>query len=135
MDLDVIHGYLVQSYWARGIPRDLVARAIAGSLPVGAFTRDGAQVGFARVITDTATFAYLADVFVLESHREKGLGRWLVESILAHPGLGGLRRWMLATQDAHELYRSYGFRPLANPDRFMEIHRPNPYLATEGTTP
>ena len=118
-DLDVIHGYLVRSYWAEGIPREVVARSVAGSLCFGLLEGE-AQIGFARVITDRATFAYLADVFVLEPHRGQGLGVWLVECVMEHPELQGLRRWSLVTRDAHALYRRTGFTALAAADRWME---------------
>jgi N-acetylglutamate synthase-like GNAT family acetyltransferase len=128
LDLDVIHRYLSEeSYWAQGIPREVVARSIANSLCFGIYERDGAQVGFARLITDRATYAYLADVFVLASHRGKGLSKRLMETIIAHPDVQGLRRWTLATRDAHELYARYGFTPIAKPDRLMERHAPNVY--------
>jgi GNAT superfamily N-acetyltransferase len=130
LDLDVIHAYLVDSYWSPGIPRAIVERAVRGSLAFGLYDRD-AQIGFARVVTDGATFAYLADVFVLPAHRGGGLGRWLVESVLAHPALTGLRRFLLATRDAHSLYARFGFAPLMRPDRMMEISRPDIYR-TEG---
>lgn len=120
LDRGAIHGFLAGSYWAKGIPRDVVDRSIDGSLCFGVFDGER-QVGFARVITDFATFGYLADVYVLESHRSRGLAKWLMESILAHPELQGLRRWMLATHDAHGLYRKAGFTPLAHPDHFMEL--------------
>ncbi|HEX2183426.1 MAG TPA: GNAT family N-acetyltransferase [Rubrobacteraceae bacterium] len=123
VDLDVVHGYLTASYWAAGIPRETVARSIAHSLPFGLY-HGARQVGFARAITDRATFAYLADVFVLEEHRGRELGKWLVEVILSHPDLQGLRRWMLATRDAHDLYRRYGFAGLGRPEIFMEIVSP-----------
>jgi GNAT superfamily N-acetyltransferase len=119
LDLGVVHGYLEGSYWAAGIPEDVVRRSIEGSLCFGVY-KDAEQVGFARVITDRATFAYLADVFVLEEHRGQSLGKWLIETILSHPDLQGLRRWMLATRDAHELYRRYGFAELDSPGIFME---------------
>jgi GNAT superfamily N-acetyltransferase len=119
LDLEVIHGYLSSSYWAAGVPEEVVRRSIEDSLCFGVY-RGEEQVGFARVITDRATFAYLADVFVLEGHRGRGLGRWLVEVVLSHPELRGLRRWMLATRDAHELYRRYGFAELGRPGIFME---------------
>jgi GNAT superfamily N-acetyltransferase len=126
LDLDVIHGFLTRSYWAAGIPRQIVEKSVEHSLCFGLY--DGAeQVGFARVISDFATFAYLADVFVLESHRGRGLSKWLMERIMAHPELQGLRRWMLATRDAHGLYRRYGFGPLEAPDNYMVIARPNIY--------
>lgn len=128
LDIDAIHGFLSQTYWSPGIPRTVVARAIAHSLCFGVY-REGAQVGFARVITDRATFGYLADVYILEPHRGLGLSRRLVEAIRAHPELQGLRRLMLATRDAHALYAQHGFSPLAAPDRFMEIHAPDAYKA------
>jgi len=127
MDVDAVHAFLAQTYWARGIPRETVARAMAHSLCFGVFD-GGAQVGFARVVTDQATFAYLADVYLLESHRGRGLARRLVQAVLAHPRLQGLRRWLLVTRDAHALYRQQGFEPVAHPDRIMEIHRPDAYL-------
>ena len=120
LDRGVIHRFLADSYWARGIPRAVVDRSIDHSLPFGLFEANR-QVGFARVITDYATFAYLADVFVLESHRGRGLARWLTEVILSHPDLQGLRRWVLATRDAHALYRKVGFRDPEDPSRYMEI--------------
>jgi GNAT superfamily N-acetyltransferase len=124
LDLDVVHGFLTTSYWSPGVSRDTVARAAANSVVFGIY-RDGpqgstSQVGYARAVTDRATFAYLADVFVLESERGAGLGHWLVETVLAHPELQGLRRWMLATADAHGLYAAHGFAPLGVPERFME---------------
>jgi len=127
LDIDAIHAYLTRSYWSPGIPKAVVERAIAGALCFGLFTEAGNQVGFARMITDAVTFAYLADVYVLEEHQGKGLGKWLIETILAHPSLQGLRRILLATRDAHGLYEQYGFKPLAKPEGFMEIHRPNSY--------
>ena len=127
LDLDVIHGFLSGSYWAAGIPRELVARAIRHSTCFGAF--DGSeQVGFARVISDHATFAYVCDVFVLASHRGRGVGKRLMAAIRSHPELQGLRRWVLFTRDAHELYRQYGFTEARQPERLMEI-RSGPYPA------
>ena len=120
LDLESIHSYLSQSYWAASVPENVVRRSIEGSLCFGVY-KDEEQVGFARVVTDRATFAYLADVFVLEEHRGRGIGKWLVEVILSHPDLQGLRRWMLATRDAHDLYRRYGFAELRQPAIFMEI--------------
>jgi GNAT superfamily N-acetyltransferase len=119
LDLEVVHGYLSRSYWAAGVPEDVVRRSIENSLCFGVY-RGEEQAGFARVVTDRATFAYLADVFVLEEHRGQGIGKWLVEVILSHPDLQGLRRWMLATRDAHDLYRRYAFTELARPGIFME---------------
>ena len=127
LDLDVIHGFLTNCYWAKGIPRDLVARSIEHSLCFGIYDGNGAQVGFARVITDFATIAYLGDVFVLESHRGRGLSKWMMECITRHRALQGLRRWILLTQDAHSLYSQFGFTPLKAADRYMELHNPDVY--------
>jgi GNAT superfamily N-acetyltransferase len=127
LDLNVIHGFLTQSYWAAGVPVEIVKRSIENSLPFGLYDNDR-QIGFARVITDYATFAYLADVFVLEDARGAGLGKWLVAAIISHPELQGLRRWMLATRDAHGLYRTVGFENLKQPDRWMEKHEPDVYV-------
>jgi GNAT superfamily N-acetyltransferase len=127
-DVDVIHAFLVESYWAKGVPRETVARSIRGSLCFALL--DGSrQVGFARVISDRATIAYLGDVFVLPDYRGRGLGTWLVECVLAHPELQGMRRWMLGTRDAHGLYQKLGFTPLARPDRVMEIRNADVYGA------
>ena len=126
IDLGVVHGFLTDSYWARGIPREVVARAIENSLCFGVYG-DGKQLGFARVISDYATYAYIADVFVLESYRGYGLGKWLMECIIRHSWLQGLRRWSLATMDAHGLYAKVGFTPLKTPERFMELHNPEVY--------
>ena len=124
LDLATIHGFLAgRSYWAAGRPAEVVRRSIENSLAFGLYRGDE-QVGFARVITDYATFAWLADVFVLEAERGRGLGKWLVETVLAHPQLAGLRRWVLATKDAHELYRRFGFAELLRPERWMEMHDP-----------
>ncbi len=110
LDFDVIHGFLGgESYWARGRSRERVERSVENSLPFGLYRGDGRQVGFARVVTDRATFAWLADVFVVAEERGRGLSKWLVECVLAHPELQDLRRWLLATRDAQELYRRYGF--------------------------
>ena len=121
LDVDVIYNFLSgSSYWARGRSRERVERAVAHSLPFGVY-RDGRQVGFARVVTDYATFAWLADVFVLDSERGRGVGKWLVETIVSHPELREVRRWLLATRDAQELYRRFGFRDLnASPLGWME---------------
>lgn len=127
LDLDVIHGFLTNCYWARGIPRDIVAQSIEHSLCFGIYDGRGAQVGFARVISDYTTFAYIADVFVVESHRGRGLGKFLMECIKQHPQLQGLRRWTLSTVDAHKLYAQFGFTPLSWPERYMEILRQNHY--------
>ncbi len=126
LDRALIHRFLARSHWAKGLPETVLERAIEHSLAFGLY-RDGRQVGFARVVTDHATFAYLADVFVVAAERGKGLGRWLVESILAHPGLQGLRRWLLGTRDAHDLYRRCGFSEPAPPFAFLERHDPAIY--------
>ncbi|MEO8199197.1 MAG: GNAT family N-acetyltransferase [Gemmatimonadota bacterium] len=128
LDLAVIHGYLARSYWAAGIPRAIVARSIDHSLPYGLYHRDQ-QVGFARVVTDHAVFGYVADVFVLEGHRSRGLARWMMRCILETPDLQGFRRWLLLTKDAHAIYQSVGFVPVAEPARFMEMVKRNPYNA------
>jgi GNAT superfamily N-acetyltransferase len=119
IELDVVHGFLAASYWAADIPREVVRRSIEHSLCFGLY-HEGRQIGFARVITDRATFAYLGDVFVLEAYRGRGIARWLLEVIQAHPDLQGLRRWVLLTRDAHALYRQAGWTSLAAPDRYME---------------
>ena len=126
LDEHLIYTVLSESYWAKGIPREVVARSIRNSLCFGVL-RGSEQVGFARVISDSATFAYLADVFILEDFRGRGLAKFLMQCILRHPELQGLRRWTLATRDAHGLYAQFGFKPLANPDRFMELHNPDVY--------
>ncbi|HEX4399351.1 MAG TPA: GNAT family N-acetyltransferase [Trebonia sp.] len=129
IDLDVVHGFLTTSYWAEGVPRDVVARSVANSLVLGLYQAggqdgQGAQVGLTRVVTDRATFAWVADVFVLPGHRGRGLAHWMIETLLAHPDMAGMRRFMLATSDAHQVYADCGFTPLAAPGRFMEIVRP-----------
>ena len=126
LDVAAVHAYLTQSYWSPGIPRAVVERTIANSLCFGLYC-GAEQVGFARVVTDRATFAYLADVFILDPHRGKGLSKWLMEFVKGHEDLQGLRRFMLATRDAHGLYRQFGFTELANPSRMMEILQPNVY--------
>lgn len=126
IDVDAVHAYLTRSYWAQGVPRDIVSRAVEASLCFGLFAGD-LQVGLARVVTDHATFAYLCDVYVLERHRGRGLGKWLIETVHAHPDLQGLRRFLLATRDAHGLYRQFSFTPLAHPEFFLEINRPEIY--------
>lgn len=129
LDVKAIHAYLTQSYWSPGIPFATVARAVDNSVCVGAYLGE-AQVGFARVVTDKATFAYLADVYVLEPHRANGLSRRMIEAITQHPDLQGLRRWLLITRDAQGLYAKFGFKPLAAPDRFMELRSQNAYAAS-----
>jgi GNAT superfamily N-acetyltransferase len=129
LDLDLIHGFLTECYWAKGIPRSVVARSIENSLCFGIYSGKK-QVGFARVISDYATYAYLGDVFVLESHRGHGLGKWLMQCIMEHPWLEGLRRWSLVTRDAHGLYREFGFTPLQAPELYMEIYNRDVYTKT-----
>ena len=125
-DVDLIHSFLTNSYWAEGISREIVRRSIDGALCFGVF-ENNKQIGFARMITDKATFAYLADVFIMEEYRGRGLSKWLMQIIMSHPDLQGLRRMMLATRDAHELYKKFGFTPLNNVDRWMHIHDPDVY--------
>ena len=125
-NVDAIHAFLTRSYWCEGIPCDVVERAVQGSLCFGLFD-GGAQIGLARVVTDCATFGYLCDVYVLESHRGRGLGKWLIECVMAHPQLLGLRRLNLATRDAHQLYVRFGFKPMAQPEVWMEWHKPDIY--------
>ncbi len=128
LDLDAIHRFLTRSYWAEGIPRETVARSIENSLCFGVYN-GGEQVGFARVVSDFATYAYLADVFVLESYRGRGLAKELIATIMAHPELQGLRRWSLGTRDAHGLYAQFGWTSVENPARtMMEIADPDVYL-------
>lgn len=131
MDVDAIHAYLTRSYWCEGISKELVAKAMAGSLCFG-LLEGLRQVGFARVVTDRATYAYLCDVYVLEEYQGRGLGTWLMRELMTHPDLQGLRRWGLVTRDAHRLYEKLGFTALANPPGHMEIARPGMYLEGSG---
>ena len=150
LDLDIIHDFLTNCYWAKGIPREVVARSIEHALCFGVYdgtseksprlakgARHGApgfvQVGFARVVSDFATVAYLGDVFVLESHRGHGLGEWLMECIMQHPALQNLRRWILLTRDAHGLYSQFGFTPVKAPERYMELHCADVYETRKNT--
>jgi len=126
MDVNLIHSFLTRSYWAEGISKEIIRRSIEGALCFGVFENDK-QVGFARMITDKATFAYLADVFIIDEYRGLGLSKWLMEVIMSYPDLQGLRRMMLATRDAHELYKKFGFTQLNNVDRWMHIHYPDVY--------
>src|SRR5579859_5597300 len=128
LDVDVIHEFLSKrSYWATGRSREIVERSIANSLCFGVYDTDAKQqVGFARVVTDFAIFAYIADVFILEPYRGRGLSKWLIESIRAHPDLQHLGRWLLATKDAHEWYRQFGFHELEAPERWMQVRRHSP---------
>jgi N-acetylglutamate synthase-like GNAT family acetyltransferase len=126
LDINVIHGFLTSSYWAENIPVETVRKSIEGSMCFGVYD-ENRQIGFARMITDKATFAYLADVFILEEYRGRGLSKWLMEIIMNSPELQGLRRIMLATRDAHGLYKKSGFTPLTQPNRWMQIHNPDIY--------
>ena len=119
IDVDLVHRFLTASYWAEGIPREVVARSIEHSLCFGLYHGDR-QIGLARVITDRATFAYLADVFVVDEYRGRGLAAWMLDVFQAHPDLQGLRWWLLATRDAHDLYRKAGWKALERPERLME---------------
>jgi len=126
LNLDAVHGFIANSYWAKGIPKALVEKSIRHSLAWGIYF-GAEQVGFARVISDQATFAYLCDVFIASDHRGKGLSKALVAAIKAHPDLQGLRRWMLITVDAQGLYEQFEFKPVQKPERHMEIHRQEMY--------
>jgi GNAT superfamily N-acetyltransferase len=126
LDIGTIHNFLCESYWAKGIPRSIFEKAANNSLCFGLY-HNSIQIGFGRAVSDLATFAYLADVFVVPAYRGHGLGKWLVSCILAHPELQGLRRCMLATLDAHGLYAQNGFVALQKPERFMEITDPDIY--------
>jgi len=125
LDLPIIHDFIAnRSYWGQGRKLETVQRALDNSLNFGLYKSDQ-QIGFARVVTDLATFAWIADVFILEAHRGQGLSKWLMETILAHPELQQFRRWVLATKDAQELYRQFGFTELKRPERWMERPDPN----------
>lgn len=134
LDVGLIHGFLTDCYWAKGIPLEIVARSIENSLCFGIYENDQ-QVGFARVISDFATYAYIGDVFILESFRGHGLGKWIMQSIMQHPHLQALRRWSLLTRDAHGLYTQFGFTPLESPERYMELHNPGVYRANHVSNP
>lgn len=123
VDLDAVHAELTASYWSPGIPRDVVERAVAGSLPFSVLSPQGAQAGFARAVTDRATYAYLGDVYVAADHRGRGLGKWLVACVLEHPDLQGLRRFALATADAHGLYARFGWSAPDDPAIHMFMER------------
>lgn len=131
MDFGLIHKVIAQSYWAKGIPASTLKKAMQNSLCFAVLTDSGQQVGFARIISDCATFAYLADVFVVESYQGKGLSKWLMQTIITHPDLQGLRRMALATADAHGLYQQYGFTALNKPENFMERWNPTIYQMEE----
>jgi GNAT superfamily N-acetyltransferase len=135
LDLDAIHDYLSnRSYWAAGIPRETFEQAVRHSLCFGVYDGER-QIGFARAISDRATYAYMADVFILDEYQGRGIGKWLISCILAHPELQGLRRFALRTRDAHELYRQFGFHEDKHPENSMEIHTPNVYRIAQNTHP
>jgi len=131
LDVDVIHGFLTRCYWAKGIKKPRVQRVLENSYCFGLYEEnsDGnvKQIGFARVLSDLSAIAYLMDVFVLEDYRGKGLGKWIVEEVLAYPTFEPVRRWILATEDAHSLYERHGFIPLVNPDDYMHRYDPDKY--------
>ena len=127
LDFKVIYGFIANSYWAANIPEQVLKKALDNSLCFGVYRDSGEQVGFARLITDRATFAYLADVFILPGVRGQGLSKWLMATIVAHPDVQGVRRMVLATHDAHGLYAQYGFKPIANPELFMQLWQPDIY--------
>ncbi|WP_169052782.1 GNAT family N-acetyltransferase [Vibrio parahaemolyticus] len=127
MDLDVIYQFISNNYWGKGIPRERLEKSLRHSFCFAVLDDENQLVAFARLITDRTTFAYLADVFVVEAHRGKGISKWLISEIVAHPELQGLRRMMLATRDAHGLYEQFGFTPIAPVENFMQIWKPNVY--------
>lgn len=127
LDAKAVHAYLTRSYWAQGIPLETVERSLRHSLCLGVYTSAGIQVGLARFVTDFATFCYVCDVYILEPHRKAGLGKAMMQIASRHPRLQGLRRWNLVTRDAHPLYAPIGFKPVANPDRYMEKLDPHVY--------
>jgi GNAT superfamily N-acetyltransferase len=135
LQVDAVHAYLSRSYWAAGIPRETVARALANSVCIGIYTRTGEQVGLVRVVTDKTTFAYLCDVYVLEPHRGRGLSKAAMRLVQSHPDLQGLRRWHLVTQDAHGLYAQFGFVPTPHPERHMEKRDPDVYRRGANSSP
>ena len=127
LDIELIHSFVANSYWAKNIPFSTLQKSIDNSLVFGAYANDGRQVGFARVISDKATFAYLSDVFVIEKYRGQGISKQLMENISSHPDLQGLRRFMLATSDAHGLYSQFGFKSVENPEKLMQVLTPGIY--------
>ena len=140
LDLDFIHGFLSkEAYWSRNIPFESVKRAVDNSLNFGLYHKERPtdsrlpplihQIGFCRVITDYSTIAYLGDVFIIPTYRGKSLSKWMMQQVMSHPDLQGLRRWILLTADAHELYRQFGWQPIAKPERYMELFNPNVYAA------
>jgi GNAT superfamily N-acetyltransferase len=134
LDLRAMHAYLTRSYWAEGIPFEVVELSVRNSLCVGVYDAKGAQVGLSRFISDYATFCYICDVYVLEEHRGHGLSKEMLAFAVEHPKLQGLRRWQLVTADAHGLYRRFGFTALARPERAMERTDPNIYKGPSGTS-
>ncbi len=130
VDVRAVHAFLTSCYWAEAIPFDTVKRAVENSVCFSIF-KDDAQVAFTRVISDRATFAYVCDVYVLETHRKQGLSKWMVEAMMAHPELQGLKRWVLVTKDAHTLYTRAGFKALASPEMYMEVNRMGLYKNPE----
>lgn len=131
MDIDVIHGVVSESYWAKGIPKTVLQKALTHSLCFGVLTDANTLVGFGRMITDRATYGYLADVFVVDGHQGLGLSKYLMSAIVDHPDLQGLRRMVLATRDAHGLYAQFGFKPVPNPEVLMQVWQPNVYHVSE----
>ena len=131
IDVAAVHAFLTRCFWARGISKELVARSIEHSLCFGVFHLDK-QVAFARAVTDYSTYAYLCDVYVLEAHRGNGVGKWMMEFVMSHPELQGLRRFQLVTRDAHGLYTRFGFKAPDHPERQMEIFRPGLYSGETG---
>ncbi|MDE2447984.1 MAG: GNAT family N-acetyltransferase [Gammaproteobacteria bacterium] len=132
LDLRAIHAYLTRSYWSPGIPFGVVERAVRASLCIGAYDRDGAQIGLVRLVSDYATFCYVCDVYVLEDHRGQGLSKAMLGMAIDHPRLQDLRHWSLVTSDAHGLYRQFGFTPIARPERQMERRDPDVYRRLAG---
>lgn len=131
LDIDAIHGFLsTKAYWSINIPKEKVLTSIQNSLCFGVY-EDKKQIGFARIITDYSTIAYLGDVYILEKYRGKGLSKWLISTIMDFPSLQGLRRWILLTGDAHELYRKYGWTDIVDPNKWMELHNKNVYKEIE----
>ena len=130
LNVDAVHAYLTTSYWATGIPRETVARSLENSFCLGIYAADGSQVGLVRVITDYATFAYLCDVYVVDSHQKHGLGKAAIKATMEHPRLQNLRRFNLVTRDAHGLYSRHSFGALAHPERYMEKLDPDVYRRT-----
>jgi GNAT superfamily N-acetyltransferase len=135
LDITVIHGYLSRSYWAENVSREIVERSVENSLCIGIYASTGEQIGFVRLITDYSTFAWICDVFVLENHRGRGLSKAAIQAALAHPRLQSLRRFALATRDAHGLYERFGFTPLAHPENHLERRRPSPPTAASSVSP